>query len=107
MARDITVSVPHDLPPAEVKRRLEHAIADARTKHGDLLKDARETWVNDSQMDFIVHAMGQTITGSARIDPTHVHVSIALPMLLAMFASALKPKIEAEGRKLLGKPKAK
>jgi hypothetical protein len=103
MTRNITVSVPHDLPPDEVKRRLEREIADARMKHGDLLKDARETWASDTQMDFTVQAMGQTISGSARIEPTHVHVTVALPMLLLMFASALKPKIEAEGQKLLGK----
>ncbi|HEX4997968.1 MAG TPA: polyhydroxyalkanoic acid system family protein [Terriglobia bacterium] len=102
MAKSITVSVPHDLPPAEVKRRLERAIADARVKHGDLLKDARETWTSDSQMDFTVHTMGQTITGSARIEPTHVHLTVALPLLFAMFASSLKPRIEAEGQKLLG-----
>jgi hypothetical protein len=102
MAKGITVSVPHDLPPAEVKRRLECAIADARMQHGDLLKDARETWTSDSQMDFAVRAMGQTITGSARIESTHVLLTVELPMLLAMFASALKPRIEAEGRKLLG-----
>jgi hypothetical protein len=103
MARNITVSIPHDLPPAEVKRRLKHAIADARLKHADLLKDARETWTSDNQLDFTVQAMGEAITGSVQIEPTQVHVTIALPMLLAMFASALKPKIESEAQKLLGK----
>ena len=99
----MTVSVPHELPPAEVKRRLVEAIAEARTKHGDLLKDARETWPTDNQMDFSARAMGQTISGSMRIEPTQVHVTINLPMLLAMFASKVKPTIEAEAQKLLGK----
>ena len=99
----MTVSVPHGLPPAEVKRRLVEAIAEARTKHGDLLKHARETWPTENQMDFSASAMGQSISGSMRIDPTHVHVTVNLPMLLAMFASTVKPKIEAEAKKLLAK----
>ena len=99
----MTVSVPHGLPPAEVKRRLVEAIAEARTKHGDLLKDVRETWPAENQMDFSASAMGQSISGSMRIDPTHVHVTVNLPMLLAMFASAVKPRIEAEAKQLLAK----
>jgi hypothetical protein len=38
-----------------------------------------------------------------QIDPTHVHVTVNLPMLLAMFASKVKPKIEEEAQKLLAK----
>ena len=103
MAKSIKVSIPHELPPAEVKRRLEEALADARAKHGALLRDARETWSSDSQMDFSAQAMGQRITGSVQIEPAQVHVTVNLPMLLSIFASKLKPQIEAEGSKLLEK----
>jgi hypothetical protein len=103
VAKTVTASIPHDLPPAEVKRRLVEAIAEARTKHADLLRDARETWPNENQMDFSARALGQTVSGSMRIDPTHVHVTVHLPMLLAMFASKVKPQIEAEAQKLLSK----
>jgi len=99
----MTVSLPHDLPPAEVKRRLVQALAEARTKHADLLNNAKETWPSENQMDFSASALGQSISGSVRIEASHVHVSVNLPALLAMFASNLKPKIEAEGQKLLGK----
>ena len=103
MAKSMTVSVPHELSPTEVKRRLVDAIAEARTKHGELLRDTEETWPSDNQMDFTARAMGQTVTGSVRIELTQVHVTVTLPMLLAIFASKLKPQIEAEGQKLLGK----
>jgi hypothetical protein len=101
MAKPLTVSIPHDLPPAEVKQRLVKAIGEARSKHGDFLKDARETWPSENQMDFSAHALGQSVTGSIRIEPSQVHVTVNLPSLLAMFASKLKPKIENEGQKLL------
>jgi hypothetical protein len=103
MAKPITVSIPHELPEAEVKRRLVEAIADARTRHADLLKDAREVWQSDDRMQFSASAMGQTISGSIRIDPTHVHLTVMLPMLLSMFAAKLIPQIESEGQKLLKK----
>ena len=103
MAKSIDISIAHELPPAEVKRRLVGALADARAKHGELLRDARETWSSDNQMDFTAQAMGQRITGSLQIEPTHVHVIVTLPMLLALFASNLKPRIEAEGKKLLSR----
>jgi Putative polyhydroxyalkanoic acid system protein (PHA_gran_rgn) len=103
MGKSITVAVPHDLTPAEVKRRLVHALDDARKKHAELLKDTRETWPTENQMDFVAHAMGQRISGSIEIGTTHVQVSVTLPMLLAIFASKLKPQIKAEGQKLLKK----
>lgn len=99
----MTVSVPHDLSPAEVKRRLVEGIAEARARHGDLLKDAHETWPSENRMEFSAAALGQTISGSLRIDPAQVHITVNLPTLLAMFASKVKPKIEAEAQKLLAK----
>jgi hypothetical protein len=103
MAKSVTVSLSHDLSPDEVKRRIVSGIADARAKHAELLKGAQETWTNDNQMDFAARAMGQNITGNVRIEPRVVHVTVTLPMLLAMFAAKVKPRIESEGRKLLEK----
>src|SRR5262245_58476126 len=103
MAKSMTVSFPHELTPAEVKRRLVDALAEARATHGELLKDNTENWSSDNQLDFIARAMGQTVSCSVRIELSHVLVTVTLPMLLAIFASKLKPQIEAEGQKLLGK----
>lgn len=103
MAKSITLSVPHELSPPEVKRRLVEALADARAKHQALFKDVHETWASENQLDFNARAMGQTITGSVRIEPQQVHMMVDLPTLLAMFVPNLKPQIEAEARKLLQK----
>jgi len=100
MPKTITLSLSHDLTPDEVKRRIVTAIADARSKHPDVLKDAHERWT-ENQMDFTARAMGQTITGRVVIEPNVVHLSLELPVILAMLAGKLKPQIEAEGRKLL------
>ena len=103
MAKSVTVSLSHDLEPAEVKRRLVTGLADARAKHGQYLSGATETWTSENQMDFNVRAIGQSVTGNLRIEPKVVHVTVNLPTLLAMFAERLKPRIESEARKLLEK----
>ena len=103
MAKAVTVSIPHNLAPAEVKRRLVNGIAELRAKHGELWKGSQEIWSGDNLMDFTARAMGQTITGSVRIEPSVVHVSMNLPTLLALFAGKLVPRIESEGRRLLEK----
>src|SRR5262249_40409800 len=103
MAKSITVSIPHELHQAEVKRRLTEALTEARTKHGDLLKDTQETWPSEHQMDFTSRALGQVIRGSIQIDPTQVHLTVHLPMLLAAFASKIEPQVRDMGQRLLKK----
>ena len=103
MAKAVTVSIPHDLSPEEVKRRLVSGIADARAKHDHLFEGTQEQWSSENQMDFTARAMGQTINGNVRIEPRVLHVTVSLPMLLALFAEKLRPRIESEGKKLLEK----
>jgi Putative polyhydroxyalkanoic acid system protein (PHA_gran_rgn) len=103
MARNITVSIPHELHQAEVKRRLTEALSEARLKHGDLLRDTHESWPSEHQMDFTARALGQAIRGSIQIDPTQVHLTVHLPMLLATFASKIESQIQNTGLRLLKK----
>ena len=100
MPKTITVTLQHDLPPDEVKRRITNAILDARAQHPELMRGATERWT-ENQMDFVAKAMGQTMNGRVVVEPKVVHMSLDLPLMLAMFAGNLKPQIEAQGRKLL------
>jgi len=88
---------------AEFGLQLARVFSGRSAVHAELLKDTRETWQTENQMDFVAHAMGQRISGSIEIGTTHVQVSVTLPMLLAIFASKLEPQIKAEGQKLLKK----
>src|SRR5437870_2663749 len=103
MAKSISVSIPHDLPQAEVKRRLTEALTEARARHGDLLKDAHESWPSEHRMDFTARALGQAIKGSVQIEPTEVHLTIHLPMLLGMFGPKIESEIQNAGQRLLQK----
>src|SRR5215210_3798393 len=103
MARTITVTVPHKLSQEEAKRRIVSGVADARTKFSAMTKGVQETW-NGDRMDYSLAAMGQTITGRVHVEPEQVRLEVDLPLILAMFADKLRPRIEEEGRKLLDGP---
>src|SRR4051812_26690808 len=103
MARSVTVSIPHELHQAEVKRRITEALTEARAKHGDLLRDSHESWTSEHQMDFTARALGQAIRGSIQIEPTQVQITVHLPMLLATIASTIESRIQNAGQQLLRK----
>src|SRR6476469_6528497 len=103
MSRTITVTVPHKLSQEEAKRRIATGIADAKTKFAAMTKGVQEAWDGD-RMNFRLATMGQEITGRLNVEPQQVRLEVDLPLILAMFADKLKPRIEEEGRKLLGPP---
>ena len=103
MARTITVTVPHRLSQAEAKRRIIDGIADAKARFAAMSKGVEETWTGD-RLDFALSTMGQRITGQAHVEPHHVRMEVDLPLILAMFADKVRPRIEEEGRKLLDGP---
>jgi putative polyhydroxyalkanoate system protein len=103
MSRTITVTVPHKLSQEEAKRRISSGITDAKTRFAAMTKGVQETWEGD-RMNFRLSTMGQDITGRLHVEPQQVRLEVDLPLILAMFADKLKPRIEEEGRKLLSGP---
>jgi hypothetical protein len=103
MAKTITVTVPHRLSQEEAKRRVVSGIADARTKFASMTKGVQENW-DGERMNFTLSTMGQSITGRVDVEPQHVKLEVDLPLILAMFADKVRPRIEEEGRKLLDGP---
>lgn len=99
----MTISIPHRLSRAEVKQRIQAAVAQFRREHGAMLHELREDWRGD-RCDFFASAMGQSVTGHCVVEDTAVKVEIALPWVLQMLAGTLKQQIEQRGTHLLGKP---
>lgn len=97
---DITIAIPHQLSRDEAKRRIQDRLGEVRKQQGALLANLKDTWTGD-QMAFSLDTMGQSISGNLLVDDRTVHVTIALPWLLAMLAKTLKPMIEQQGRLLL------
>jgi hypothetical protein len=98
--RHLTASIPHQLPRAEVKRRIHEQMERLRHQRGALLADIQETWTGDA-MNFSVSAMDHSISGHLAVDDHMVHLTVALPWLLSMLVGTVKQTIEQRGLQLL------
>jgi putative polyhydroxyalkanoate system protein len=101
---DMTATIPHQLTRAEAKRRIQNQVDVVRRHYGHVLTNIKESWTGD-KMAFALSALGHSITGDVTVEDQAVHVRVALPVLLQMLATMLKPEIEGEGRYLLSGPK--
>ena len=97
---NLTMSIPHQLSRAEVKRRIQDQTAKLRHQYGSIVTDVHEIW-SDDDLDFSVTTLGHTIYGTLKIDDSAVHLTVALPWLLSVMAGAVKHRIEQQGRRLL------
>ena len=57
-------------------------------------------WEGDT-MIVVVEALGQRVTARMEVRETSIHAVFELPALLAMFAGAIKGRLEQDGTKLL------
>jgi putative polyhydroxyalkanoate system protein len=99
---DLTVAIPHQLTRSEAKRRIEEGVAQLQQQYHTTLGQLTRTWNGDT-MDFTLHVMAMTLPGQLHVEDQVVRINVTLPWALAMLAESMKPMIEQEGRKLLGK----
>ena len=100
---NLTASIPHQLTRAEAKRRIQDQIGVLRQQHETMFANLKQTWTGDT-MEFSAAAMGQSISGHLTVDDHAVHVDVALPWLLSMFAGTVKQRIEHEVTHVLAIP---
>jgi Putative polyhydroxyalkanoic acid system protein (PHA_gran_rgn) len=99
----MTASIPHRLPRAEAKRRIQEQLGVVRREFASHLHDVHESWTGD-RLDFSLRALGQSITGRVDVDDQAVHVAIDLPWLLALLAGPVRRQVEDQARRLLAGP---
>jgi hypothetical protein len=101
--QNLTVTIPHKLTRAEVKRRIQEESENLRRQHGGLLGPIQQTWDGD-RMDFSLCPMAQPISGHLVVEDHAVHLEVALPWMLALLAGGVKQQVEQQGRRLLAGP---
>jgi hypothetical protein len=103
MIRPIIVDIPHQLGAAEARRRIEQGFAKFATEvGGSMAAHVQHDWVAN-HMTFSFGTLGQFITGRLHVQANMVRVEIVLPGILGMMTSAIRGKVEKQGRLLLGK----
>lgn len=86
----LIVSVGHQLSQDEALRRIQAAVAQAKTLHSDKIEDLREGW-HGYVGTFQISARNQQASGTVTVNPSDVTVQTTLPFLALVF----KPMIES------------
>lgn len=97
---DMTASIPHQLGRAEAKRRIQDQAEVLQRRFGAHVTHFQEIWTGDT-LAFALTAMGQSISGRLVVEDRFVHLTVALPWFLSLFAKTIRPRIEQEARHLL------
>jgi hypothetical protein len=87
---DLIVSVSHQLSQDESLRRIQAAVAQAKSQYSDKITDLHEVW-NGYAGAFQISAQNQQLSGTVTVNPSDVAVQITLPFLAMVF----KPMIES------------
>jgi hypothetical protein len=102
MSKPLVVMIPHRLGQDEALRRLKTGLREVRDKFGQFFSVEDETWTGN-RLQFRVHAMAQSVSGTIDVFADHVRLEVVLPWLLAKIAEAIQPLIRKEGTLLLEK----
>lgn len=100
--KPLEVRIPHQLPPAEVKRRIDDAVVRARTQYADTVGPIDAAWETDERMRVGLTAMGMQFNGHVEILVEELLVTLVLPGMAGLFAGRIQSGIEERLGGLLG-----
>jgi hypothetical protein len=102
--KSLEVRVPHQLDPAEVRRRLDRGIERARTDYADQVTEIESTWQSDDRLDLTLVVMGMSIASEIDVLPGELAIRLQLPTMAGLFAGRIRSGIEERLGGLLGAP---
>ncbi|MFM7137615.1 MAG: polyhydroxyalkanoic acid system family protein [Planctomycetota bacterium] len=94
MKKELEVRLPHGLDQAEVRRRLDHGLARARTEFADKVTAIDAAWETDERLTLELTVMGMSIAGDVDVLPAELVVRLDLPMMAGLFAGRIRSGIE-------------
>lgn len=101
MAKEVTVTITHDLGIEEAKRRIDERFDNLKASiAGNMGLKFEQGWEGD-RLNFRAKGMGMNIPGTIDVFPEHVRIEMVLPTLLANMAEALRGKVEKQGQLML------
>ena len=95
------VTLPHDLPKDEVRRRMRAHADEIAGFFPPGLARVTTGWPSDDRMDITAEVMGMSIPGGVDLREGEVVISMDLPLLLSMMKGPLEAAVKKEGGRLL------
>ena len=96
-----SVSIAHDLPRDEVRRRMTARADDLHKLIPGGIGQVQHQWEGEDRMAFTVTAMGQSIRSTATIEERALVIDFTLPPALTMMRPMVEGVIRQAGDKLL------
>ena len=94
--KSLEVRVPHDLEPAEVRRRLDVAIKRAQTDFADKVSEVKSSWDGDERLQIAVVVMGMKFDGEIDLLVEELVVRLNVPGMAGLFAGKIRAGIEEQ-----------
>ena len=88
--------MPHDLEPAEVRRRLNVAIQRAQTDFADKVSEVKSSWDGDDRLQIAVVVMGMKFDGEIDLLVEELVVRLNVPGMAGLFAGKIRAGIEEQ-----------
>jgi putative polyhydroxyalkanoate system protein len=99
MTQPIDVDLPHNLGRDEARRRIANNIGKLE-RHIPGGAQVKSGWTGD-RLDLQVTAMGESVNAAIDVMDTKVHLTVALPGVLGMFAGLVQATLQKKGGALL------
>ena len=96
----INLTLSHNLGTEEAKRRVNHLVAETRTKFGDVISDVEESW-NGNVQTFRFRAMGFAVNGTIEAQPSAVLIQMHLPFAALPFKGRVESELSKHAKALL------
>ena len=96
----IKISIPHKLGADEAKKRIKNLISDAQQQLGNKVSDVKESWT-DNRGDFSFRAMGFSVSGTLKVEPTTADLEINLPFAALPLKGRVEKEISNRAKELL------
>lgn len=95
------VTLPHDLPREEVRRRMRAHADEIAGFFPPGLAKVTTAWPSDDRMDITAEVVGYTIPGGVDVRDGEVVITMDLPMILGLMRGPLEHAVKKEGKRLL------
>lgn len=95
------VTLPHDLPREEVRRRMHAHAGEIASFFPPGLADVSTSWPNEDRMEITATVVGYTIPGGVDVREKEVVIEMQLPAILGLMRGALEKAVRKEGGRLL------
>jgi hypothetical protein len=96
-----TVRIPHQLPRAEVRRRMAARVGDLHKLLPGGMGSIRHDWASEDRLDIIVRVMGQQIESAAEAEADALVIHYTLPPGAGFVQPMVEAVIRKAGDKLL------